>query len=323
MQYGELEDEVIWRDLRPLLHEEIGRLPERYRLPLVLCYLEGKTSEQAASFLGLPKGTVQSRLSRARERLRQRLIRSGLALTGGVLTALLVENVAQAVVPVTLAASTLKAASLFASGAITAGGIPASVLAHAEGMLRAAFVAKLKLATAILMGVTAVGVGTGVVLYGVRPSVGGDRVTDSQPLPASTSKENPQVLPRTSDQMAEDRNKLQGVWVVAETEQHGRSVDTLNNRRVVFAGNRFTFRAGRGEVSGIIPSGQMEGNFTLESASPKQIDLNSQQWHFAGIYSVDDTTLKMCIGKGNSRERPADFTTKANGNQLLLILRRE
>jgi RNA polymerase sigma factor (sigma-70 family) len=63
---------------RPILHEELNRMPERYRLPLVLCYLEGKTNEQAAAQLHWPVGTVKGRLWRARSQLRDRLCRRGL-----------------------------------------------------------------------------------------------------------------------------------------------------------------------------------------------------------------------------------------------------
>jgi RNA polymerase sigma factor (sigma-70 family) len=61
----------------PLLREEISRLPDHYRLPVVLCYLEGKTNEQAAAELQCPVGTVKGRLSRARDRLRTRLVLRG------------------------------------------------------------------------------------------------------------------------------------------------------------------------------------------------------------------------------------------------------
>ena len=76
---GEATDELAapeptgdadWRDLRPVLDDEIARLPEKYRAPFVLCYLEGRTNEEAAAQLGCPKGTVLSRLSRGRDRLR-------------------------------------------------------------------------------------------------------------------------------------------------------------------------------------------------------------------------------------------------------------
>jgi RNA polymerase sigma factor (sigma-70 family) len=66
-------------DLVPLIHKEIGRLPERFRVVVVLCYLEGLACEEAATQLGWPIGTVKSRLSRARERLRKRLTKRGLA----------------------------------------------------------------------------------------------------------------------------------------------------------------------------------------------------------------------------------------------------
>src|SRR5262249_24483285 len=143
MPTSEPPDEVMWRDLRPVLHEEVNRLPERYRLPFVLCYLEGKTNQEAAGPLGWPKGTVLSSLSRAREHLRGRLSRRGVALSGGLLAALL-PNAAPAAVPAALAESTLKAALLFATGSGAGGGIAAPVLAYAQSMLRATFMARLK-----------------------------------------------------------------------------------------------------------------------------------------------------------------------------------
>jgi RNA polymerase sigma factor (sigma-70 family) len=80
---AEYSSESLNRDLLPLLHEEMGRLPERYRLPLVLCYFEGKTTEEAAVQLRCPVGTVKGRLSRARERLRDRFSRRGLTHYNG------------------------------------------------------------------------------------------------------------------------------------------------------------------------------------------------------------------------------------------------
>jgi RNA polymerase sigma factor (sigma-70 family) len=72
------------QELRQILDEEIIRLPERFRAPLVLCYLEGKSVDEAATQLGCPRGTVASRLARGRERLRVRLAGRGLAVTAGL-----------------------------------------------------------------------------------------------------------------------------------------------------------------------------------------------------------------------------------------------
>src|SRR5205814_7273009 len=69
--------EVLGQELRAVLHEEVGRLPARYRLPVLLSYFEGLTNEEAARELGWPVGTVKTRLSRARELLRKRLLRRG------------------------------------------------------------------------------------------------------------------------------------------------------------------------------------------------------------------------------------------------------
>ncbi len=83
------DETAAWNELRPVLHDEVGRLPEKYRLPVILCYLEGKTNEEVAELLHWPVGTVKGRLSRARDLLRSRLMRRGLVLSAGfLLTAL-------------------------------------------------------------------------------------------------------------------------------------------------------------------------------------------------------------------------------------------
>jgi RNA polymerase sigma factor (sigma-70 family) len=77
--------EAAWNELRPVLHAEVARLPEKYRIPVILSYLEGKTNEEVAELLEWPVGTVKGRLSRARDLLRSRLMRQGLSLAAAFL----------------------------------------------------------------------------------------------------------------------------------------------------------------------------------------------------------------------------------------------
>jgi RND family efflux transporter MFP subunit len=140
-----------WQELRPLLDEEMNRLPERLRLPLVLCYLEGKTNEEAARQLGCPPGTIFSRLARGREMLRRRLIRRGFVFTAGGLGTLLAENAASAVVSSLLVGPTLKAAQAFGANQIAAGAASTRVIALAEGVLKAMYLSKLKTIAALVL----------------------------------------------------------------------------------------------------------------------------------------------------------------------------
>ena len=132
-------------DLMPEVQEEVDRLPERYRSPIVLCYLEGLTHEEAAFQLRIPPGTVKTRLSRGRERLRVRLMHRGLApaLIASVLAA-----PTRAGVPAPLLEITVKAAIGIAT--FRSVGVAASVSALVQGVLRAMLIHKLRTVAALL-----------------------------------------------------------------------------------------------------------------------------------------------------------------------------
>jgi RNA polymerase sigma factor (sigma-70 family) len=151
MPQTECHAETVWRDLQPVLDDELNRLPEKYRAPVLLCYVEGKTNEEAGRLLRLPVGTVKSRLARARDTLRRRLTSRGISLTGAALASILAEKAA-ANVPSLLVASTLQTTLLLACGEAATASVPAVALA--EGVLKAMFATKLKIATAILVTVS-------------------------------------------------------------------------------------------------------------------------------------------------------------------------
>jgi RNA polymerase sigma factor (sigma-70 family) len=151
---------ILSRDLKPVLDDELRRLPERYRVPVVLCYLEGKTVDEAARELGCPRGTVGTRLARARERLRRRLAARGLALTAGGFVLLRAEQATAAGVPAALVAAAVRSAAPAATTAV-----PASVAALTEGVLRAMFLSKVRILTALVLGLAVVTAGLGALTY--------------------------------------------------------------------------------------------------------------------------------------------------------------
>ncbi len=143
----------LWRDLQPVLDQELSRLPDKYRVALILCDLEGKTRKEAARQLKIPEGTLSSRLATAKRMLAKRLARQGLAATGGSVTAVLSQKAALASVPASVLSSTIKAATLVATGKVTVAGlISTKAAALTEAMMKSMLLTKLVKATLLLLG---------------------------------------------------------------------------------------------------------------------------------------------------------------------------
>ena len=146
-------------DWSRMVHEEVDRLPRYYRLPIVLCDLEGHSYEAASRSLGCPIGTVKSRLARGRERLRHHLVRRGVdsSSTAAVLPAFVNEPIRSE-----LSRSTIEAVTWIKSGSgATAGAFSASAIALSEGVLKAMYFTKIRTAVAVVVvaGITATGLG--------------------------------------------------------------------------------------------------------------------------------------------------------------------
>ncbi len=149
-------------DIRQILDEEVERLHEKYRAPVVLCYFEGKTIAEAAEQLGWPHGTVCGRLARARARLKWRLTRRGLAPVVGTAALPIASSELLATVPPTLLSTSIQLASLLASPeAASVAGLSGSVAALVEGAMKTLLITKVK-AAAVLMTVGIVMTGTAV-----------------------------------------------------------------------------------------------------------------------------------------------------------------
>jgi DUF4097 and DUF4098 domain-containing protein YvlB len=181
--------DLMRQDLLRALDEELSRLPEKYRTPVILCYLEGQTNDEAAQQLRCPTGTVVTRLARARKRLRDRLARRGLTLSTGALIALSKTSRA-AVVDAALRKKTVEAALQFAVGRVAGGLVTARVASLARGALRVMWITKLKLAGILLaMGL----ISAGSKALALR---GADMASASQQAAAAGERPRDRELPR-------------------------------------------------------------------------------------------------------------------------------
>ena len=167
-------------DLLAALHEEIDRLPVAYRTAILVCDIQGRTHEQAARELRWPLGTVKGRLSRARERLRGRLTRRGIALPAAAFAGALLDK-ASAGMPTALVESTIQL-----TGSGTAAAVPVTVGDLSRGIIRSMAMTKWKWAGVSLLGLGVAAIGAGVL---ARQQAGPPDVTQAAGPPTALDKE--------------------------------------------------------------------------------------------------------------------------------------
>jgi RNA polymerase sigma factor (sigma-70 family) len=201
------EPEADEHELRQLLDRELSRLPEKYRVPLVLCELQGRSRRDVARHLRLPEGTLSSRLATARKTLARRLSRHLSGLSGGALAVFLASD-ASAKVPPALARSTLQAVSLVCAEQVAAVASP-HVLALTEGVLKAMLLSKIKVTSCF--AVLVVAVIAGAAMAGYRTSaVALDRAHQAAAQQADTQEADEPKAPGKRQATAADTEVLQG-----------------------------------------------------------------------------------------------------------------
>jgi hypothetical protein len=205
------------------LHAELNRLSECYQAPLVLCYLEGKTQDEAALLLGVSRATVKKRLESARALLRQRLVRRGLGPAAVLAIAAWPTASVSAAVSSVLVDSTVKAATSVAAGGAAAAVFSAKVAALTQGVLRTMFLSKLK-ATAVGLLVAPLFV-VGVLIPGLCAL--------PQSSPGQQPAVKPQKQPPDKQPKAEPATQQDAVKVMKPGADFVRSLAYCNEGKTV------------------------------------------------------------------------------------------
>jgi RNA polymerase sigma-70 factor (ECF subfamily) len=302
-------------NVKRVIQEEINHLPAKYRAPVLLCYLQSRTHEEAARELRCPVGTVKGRLSRALDLLRSRLVRRGLALSAGVVASALSHNAAEATVSAALLERTVRFGSPPASGsAAVEPVISHQVTALSERIGSPRGLGRLgQLACGVMVLFLIGGVifwfsgGQGMVRFGGTRGLAGAGAAEG------TTKEP--VPP-------DDKALLEGTWKPVSVLLAGKEAEGQpENLRFVFAGDRITALMG----------GQVAAEYTFKvdpDQKPKTIDMTlitgpMKGKEFPSLYELNGDVLKVCMPGPDPDQRPVEMASTPVNGVTLITLQRE
>jgi RNA polymerase sigma factor (sigma-70 family) len=272
----------LWMDLQPLLDHELGLLPDKYRVVIVLCDLEGKTRREAAGQLGCPEGTVGSRLARARTMLIKRLAARGLAVSGSTLAAVLSEQLASACVPTSVMTTTINAVSKIKS--MTAAGV-------------------------LTLGIVAFG--SGFYMHQTAKPVA------AQNTPAQTANigDGQGAQPAVGDPTQKDLKQLQGKWEVVAAVYNGEK--HANKDPIVWTITRSHFVSGSDTQDAYKLNAATKPKQIDITVFPPKVAGNVDRAVLLGIYELKGDPLRICLGY-TEKDRPKDFESGVGRNLFTL-----
>jgi RNA polymerase sigma factor (sigma-70 family) len=299
--------EVRDDDLQAVVDEEVHRLPDHYRGVIVLCDLEGMTRKEAARQLGIPEGSVASRLARARALLAKRLAQRGVVFSGSV-AAVSSAGSALASAPPALVASTIKAASLLAAG--QAAGFSAKVAALTEGVVKAMFVTKIKSALAVVLVVAALA-GTAGLIY-QTPAAGQPQAEQPASQTDPKPNANPPAQPRQQPAKT-DKERMVGNWFITNDDSMRKGEMWVIDEDSILM-----------HAKDLTPIIHRYAHRLDAVKDPKQIDITVTRVNgplvgvIKGIYVLDGDELRLCLGE-MGKDRPAALPIKPKPGEVLIL----
>jgi RNA polymerase sigma factor (sigma-70 family) len=283
-------------DFKELLDEEVNRLPAKYRSPIILCYMCGKTNEEASRELGCAPGTIYSRLARAREMLRSRLTRRGITLSAAALATALSETASKAVVPPLLIHGTVQSALILAAGKGLAGGaISTSVFTLTKGVQQAMFINTLKIVLALSLTATVIlGAGVGWLALSHNP-------TKDEQAPTKQATASNENTDNNTKQLEENKKKHD-----AELNLMRLMKDRVEAAKVEVDIRTQQYEQGRGTMDFLFGASKRLLKAEWEATDRKPDQLAALQTHLDLMKKMQDISQKRFDSGKESMENVAE-----------------